>query len=107
MPSLRPALGPPGQGDFLDALHRARATSPSSAVALGDLPAIPADHLSVLLTADLVREGAPGSYYATTAAQRRHTADPPAPYTPMRVALMMAVWLVAIATPFLVWLLAR
>jgi hypothetical protein len=108
MPGSRSAPVPSGQGDFIDALNRARATSRSTAVALGGLPVITAEHLGVLLEADIVREGAPGTYYVTTADQRRNvTGLPSQPFTPMRVALMMAVWLVVIAVPFLVWLVRR
>jgi hypothetical protein len=90
----------------MDALRRARATSHASAVTLGALPVITAEHLAVFLAAGMIREGPPGTYYATTAGQPGGAALPTRPFTPMRVALMMAVWLVVIAVPFLVWLLA-
>jgi hypothetical protein len=77
-------------------------------MALGELPPISADQLGVVLEADIIREAAPGQYYVTPATQRVNAAGRSSgPFTPMRVALMMAVWLVAIAVPFLVWLIAR
>ena len=93
-------------GDFIDALHRARATSQSTAVALSELPSIAATHLSVFLAADMIREAAPGTYYVPLATQRASPMGT-APFTPIRVALMMGVWLIAIAVPFVVWLVAR
>jgi hypothetical protein len=106
--SSRSAEDPPAYGDFIDALQRARATSPDTAVPRADLPTIPAEHLGVFLRADIIREGAPGTYYLTTAKERLSVLTRPSPpYTPLRVALMMAVWLVVIALPFVVWLIAR
>jgi hypothetical protein len=97
-----------GAQPFLDALQRARATSRANAVQLADLPAIPAEHLGVFLDASIIREGTPGTYYLTSADDRTSALSRPSqPYTPLRVALMMAVWLGAIAVPFFVWLIAR
>lgn len=108
MASLRPAAAPPAYGDFIDALHRARAATPDTAVPRAALPTIPAEHLGVFLRADIIREGAPETYYLTSAEERMSVlARPSPPYTPLRVALMMAVWLVVIALPFVVWLIAR
>jgi hypothetical protein len=108
MASARSAATSLAYGDFIDALQRARATSPDTAVPRADLPTIPAEHLGVFLRADLLREGIPGTYYLTTAEERVSVlARPSPPYTPLRVALMMAVWLVVIALPFVVWLIAR
>jgi hypothetical protein len=73
-----------------------------------DLPTIPAEHLGIFSRADIIREGAPGTYYLTTAEERGSVLARPSPtYTPLRVALMMAVWSAAIALPFVVWLFAR
>jgi hypothetical protein len=56
----------------------------------------------------MIREGAPGTYYLTTADERASVlARPSRPYTPLRVAIMMAVWLAVIALPLVVWLIAR
>ena len=108
MASSRSAAAPTAYGDFIDALQRARATSPDTAVPRAALPTIPEEHLGVFLRADLVREGAPGTYCLTTAEERRSVLARPSPtYTPLRVAIMMAVWLVAMALPFVVWLIAR
>lgn len=108
MASSRSAAAPPAFGAFIDALQRARATSPDTAVPRADLPAIPAEHLGVFVRADIIREGAPGTYYLTTAAERVSVPARPSPtFTPLRVTLMMAVWLVVIALPFVVWLIAR
>ena len=108
MPSLRSTAISPSYGDFIDALRRARATSQDNAVPLGDLPAIPAEQLSVFLDANIIRQGVPGTYYLAPVEDRTSALSRPVPpYTPLRVALMMAVWLAAIAVPFLVWLIAR
>lgn len=108
MASSRSGAAPPAYGDFIGALQRARATSPDTAVPRADLPTIPAEHLDAFLGADIIREGAPDTYYLTTAEERVSAlAQPSPPYTPLRVALMMAVWLVVIALPFVVWLIAR
>lgn len=108
MASSRSAAAPPAYGDFIDALERARATSPDTAVPRADLPAIPAEHLGVFLRADMIREGAPGTYYLTTARERTNGLAQPSPtFTPRRVALMMAVWSAVIALPFVVWLITR
>jgi hypothetical protein len=108
MVSSRFAAAPPAYGDFIDALQRARATSQDTAIPRVDLPTIPAEHLGVFLRADIIREGAPGTYYLMTAEDRVSVlARPSPPYTPLRVALMMAVWLVVIALPFVAWLIAR
>ncbi len=82
--------------------------SPDAAVSRADLPAISSEHLGIFLKADLIREGAPGTYYLTTAEERVGAPARPAPtYTPRRVALMMAVWLAVIALPLVVWLMTR
>jgi hypothetical protein len=95
-------------GDFIDALERARATSPGTAVPRANLPTIPAEHLDVFLRADMIREAAPGAYYLTTAEERATVLGRSTPtYTPRKVALMMAVWTAVIALPFVVWLIAR
>ncbi len=95
-------------GDFIDALQHARATSPDTAVPRADLPAVTSEHLGVFLRADIIREGAPGTYFLTTAEQRASVPARPAPtYTPRRVALMMAVWVAVLALPLIVWLIAR
>lgn len=108
MTGSRSATVPPAYGDFIDALQRARATSPEAAVPRADLPTIPAEHLDTFLAADIIREGAPGAYYLTTAEERGSVLARPVPtYTPKRVALMMAVWLVVLALPLAVWLIAR
>jgi hypothetical protein len=108
MASSRATAAPPAYGDFIDALQRARAASPETAMPGVDLPTISAEHLSAFLSADIIREGAAGTYYLTTAEQRASVlARPSATYTPLRVALMMAVWLAVIALPFVVWLIAR
>lgn len=108
MASMRSATAPPAYGDFIDALRRARATSRDAAVAEADLPAIPAEHLDTFLAADIIRAGAPGTYYLTTAEERGRVLARPVPtYTPKRVALMMAVWVAVLALPFVVWLIAR
>ena len=108
MPSPPTAATSLGFGDFVDALQQAHATSEPNAVPLADLPTIPVERLGVFLEANIIREGAPGTYYLTSAEERMRTlARPSPPYTPLRVALMMAVWLVAIAVPFVVWLIAR
>jgi hypothetical protein len=108
MASSRSATAAPAYGDFIDALQRARATSPDAAVPRADLPAIPAEHLDTFLAADIIREGAPGTYYLTTAEERGSGLARPVPtFTPRRVALMMAVWVVVLALPFVVWLIAR
>jgi len=108
MASSRSAPVTTGYGDFIDALQRARATSPDTALPRADLPTISDDHLGVFVRADMIREGAPGTYYLTTAEERASTVPHPSPtYTPRRVALMMAVWAAAIALPFVVWLIAR
>ena len=102
------AAAPPAYGDFIDALERAHAMSPDTAVPRAGLPTIPAEHLDVFLRADIVREGAPGAYYLTTAEERGRVVAQRSPtYTPRRVALMMAVWLVVLALPLVVWLIAR
>ena len=107
MASSRSAAASRAYGDFIDELQRAHATSPDTAVPHADLPTIPAEHLGVFLRADIIREGAPGTYYLSTAEERASVlARPSPPYTPLRVALMMAVWLVVIALPFVVWLIA-
>ncbi len=108
MASSRAPAAPPAYGDFIDSLERARAISPDTAVPRADLPTIPAEHLSVFLRADIIREAASGTYYLTTAEERASVMARPSPtYTPLRVALMMAVWTAAIALPLVVWLLAR
>ena len=102
------AAAPLAYGDFIDALQRARATSPETAMPLADLPTIPAEHVDVFLKADMIREGAAGTYYLTTAEERASARVLPSrPYTPLRVAIMMTVWLAVIALPFVVWLIAR
>jgi hypothetical protein len=94
--------------ELIDALERAHATSPDTAIPEADLPTIPAEHLRVFLKADIIREGAPATYYLTTAEERGSVLARPSPtYTPLRVAIMMAVWLAAIALPLVVWLIAR
>ena len=108
MASSRPTAAPPEYGDFIDALQRARATSPDTAMPRADLPTIPAEHLGVFLRADMIREGVPGTYYLTTAEERASVLARPSPtYTPLRVAFMVAVWVAVIALPFVVWLIAR
>jgi hypothetical protein len=108
MASSHSATAPPAYGDFIDALERVRAMSPDTAVPRADLPTIPAEHLDVFLRADMIREGAPGTYYLTTAEERASVLARPSPtYTPRRVALMMAAWTAAIAVPLVVWLVAR
>jgi hypothetical protein len=108
MASSRSGAAPPEYGDFIDALQRARARSRDTAVSRADLPTIPVEHLDVFLGADIIREGAPGTYYLTTSEERASKlARPLPPFTPLRVTLMMAVWVVMIALPFVVWLIAR
>jgi hypothetical protein len=108
MASSRSTAAPPAYGDFIDALERARATSPDTAVPRGDLPTISAEHLDVFLRADMIRESAPDAYYLTTAGERARVLARSSPtYTPRRVALMMAVWSAVIALPFIVWLITR
>ncbi len=108
MATSHSAAAPPAYGDFIDALERARATSPDTAVPRAGLPAISAEHLGVFLRADMIREGAPGAYYLTTVEERARVVAQRSPtYTPRRVALMMAVWVAVLALPFVVWLIAR
>lgn len=107
MPDSRNGIAAAPPGEFLGALQRAHATSRGTAVALDDLPAVSQEHLRVFVNAGMIREAEPDTFYIPGA-------EPPplamlaAPtYTPMRVALMMGVWLLALAVPFLVWLFAR
>ena len=108
MASSRSGPAPPEYDDFIDALQRARARSLDTAMSRADLPMIPVEHLDVFLGADIIREGAPGAYYLTTSEERASKlARPLPPYTPLRVSLMMAVWVVTIALPFVVLLIPR
>jgi hypothetical protein len=108
MANPRSEAAPHAYGDFIDALQRAHAASRASAMPRADLPTISAEHLDVFLRADIIREGTPDTYYLTTAVERASVLTrPSSPYTPLRVALMMAVWLVVIALPFVIWLIAR
>jgi hypothetical protein len=88
--------------DFIGALRRAGATSPASARPRSALPALSAESLGVLLVAGIIGEGASGAYYLRPPVERLDPAGlRSTPFTPVRVALMLAMWFIAILVPLL------
>ncbi len=102
-----PATPDPFADDpFIRALRRADARSPGTARPLAELPPVAGDLLAVFVASGVVRDAGAERYYLLEpgAATDPHV---PAPFTPRRVTLMMAVWVVVLLVPLIMWLAAR
>ena len=101
-----PAARDPFADDpFLEALRNADALTPNTARSRSELPEVSDDLFSLFVSAGVIRDAGDGRYYLV---RRSDPGGPdPARFTPMSVAIMTAVWAVAMLVPLIVWLIVR
>jgi hypothetical protein len=100
-------VDPLAHDELISAMRRAGATSAASARSLDSFPPVPSQRLAAFLEAGIVCKGRPGTYYLHEATDLSGLIDDmPRSYSPLRVAAMMAVWIIALLIPLLAWMFA-
>ena len=100
------APDPFAEDPFIGTLRRAGARSPTTACPRAELPPVAGDLLAVFVASGVVRDAGGERYYLLEPEAATYP-QVPAPFTPRRVTLMMAVWVVVLLVSLIMWLVAR